>query len=279
MMTSQLHDVNIATSRDVVELLRLDDSLLQADTFYDVTETLDDDWTTTMTSRAADDSGVFLSQYINYDNECCLGTPSGNPGYDVIGEHVSGTTFAPAPNDNIDIMSQSGDASATDDAGNSRDDVSSFRFRFSDEQIVCICIALQQRRDIDRLESFLSCHVTFGSHGGDYDVFPVTSRSSDVVDAILSSVAHVAYERGRYRQLYDVLEGHSFPPVYHAGLQQLWYDAHYAEASTARRRPLSAVDKYRVRRRHPLPRTIWDGQDTVYSFKVRQTDSSPLLTL
>ena len=28
-----------------------------------------------------------------------------------------------------------------------------------------------------------------------------------------------------------------------------------------------AVDKYRMRRKFPLPRTIWDGEETVYSFK------------
>ena len=29
-----------------------------------------------------------------------------------------------------------------------------------------------------------------------------------------------------------------------------------------------AVDKYRLRRKFPLPRTIWDGEETVYCFKV-----------
>jgi homeobox protein SIX4 len=28
-----------------------------------------------------------------------------------------------------------------------------------------------------------------------------------------------------------------------------------------------AVDKYRIRRKHPLPRTIWDGEETIYCFK------------
>ena len=34
-----------------------------------------------------------------------------------------------------------------------------------------------------------------------------------------------------------------------------------------RGRPLGAVDKYRIRRRYPLPRTIWDGEHTIYCFK------------
>ena len=35
-----------------------------------------------------------------------------------------------------------------------------------------------------------------------------------------------------------------------------------------------AVDKYRLRRKFPLPRTIWDGEETVYCFKVLQKSNS-----
>ena len=34
-----------------------------------------------------------------------------------------------------------------------------------------------------------------------------------------------------------------------------------------RGRPLGAVGKYRIRRKFPLPRTIWDGEETSYCFK------------
>ena len=43
-------------------------------------------------------------------------------------------------------------------------------------------------------------------------------------------------------------------------LQTLWYEAHYQEAERQRGRPLGAVHKYRVRKRHPLPATISDDQ-------------------
>lgn len=45
--------------------------------------------------------------------------------------------------------------------------------------------------------------------------------------------------------------------------------AHYNEAEKLRGRPLGAVGKYRVRRKFPLPRTIWDGEETSYCFKVK----------
>lgn len=41
------------------------------------------------------------------------------------------------------------------------------------------------------------------------------------------------------------------------------------EAEKLRGRPLGAVGKYRVRRKFPLPRTIWDGEETSYCFKVK----------
>ncbi|XP_044292186.1 homeobox protein SIX1 [Varanus komodoensis] len=53
----------------------------------------------------------------------------------------------------------------------------------------------------------------------------------------------------------------------HPKLQQLWLKAHYVEAEKLRGRPLGAVGKYRVRRKFPLPRTIWDGEETSYCFK------------
>ena len=36
---------------------------------------------------------------------------------------------------------------------------------------------------------------------------------------------------------------------------------------------LGAVDKYRLRRKYPLPRTIWDGEETVYCFKEKSRNS------
>ena len=78
---------------------------------------------------------------------------------------------------------------------------------------------------------------------------------------------HVHTCRGSYRELYAILESHSFESGNHVFLQQLWYKAHYMEAQKVRGRPLGAVDKYRLRRKYPLPKTIWDGEETIYCFK------------
>lgn len=67
--------------------------------------------------------------------------------------------------------------------------------------------------------------------------------------------------------MYRILETHNFSPSSHPKLQNLWLKAHYIEAERLRGRPLGAVGKYRIRRKFPLPRTIWDGEETSYCFK------------
>ncbi|XP_017319019.1 homeobox protein SIX1 isoform X2 [Ictalurus punctatus] len=129
---------------------------------------------------------------------------------------------------------------------------------FSAEQVACVCEALQQAGRVDRLARFLST-LGGGPHGGG--------------ESVLRARALVAFHQARYSELYGILQGHSFSPACHAALQELWYKAHYTETEKARGRPLGAVDKYRVRRKFPLPRTIWDGEETVYCFKARSRNA------
>lgn len=130
---------------------------------------------------------------------------------------------------------------------------------FSPEQVACVCEALQQGGNVDRLARFLW-----------------SLPQSDLLrgnESILKAQALVAFHQARYQELYSVLENHSFSPSNHTFLQDLWYKARYTEAEKARGRPLGAVDKYRIRRKYPLPRTIWDGEETVYCFKERSRNA------
>ncbi|KAL6448705.1 hypothetical protein ACFW04_000498 [Cataglyphis niger] len=86
-------------------------------------------------------------------------------------------------------------------------------------------------------------------------------------ESVLKAKAIVAFHRGQFKELYRILESHTFSPNNHPKLQALWLKAHYIEAERLRGRPLGAVGKYRVRRKFPLPRTIWDGEETSYCFK------------
>jgi len=74
---------------------------------------------------------------------------------------------------------------------------------------------------------------------------------------------------GSFRELYRILETHRFTRASHGKLQAMWLEAHYREAEKLRGRPLGPVDKYRVRKKFPLPRTIWDGEQKTHCFKER----------
>lgn len=88
--------------------------------------------------------------------------------------------------------------------------------------------------------------------------------------------AHVAFARCDFKSLYGILEHHKFEPEYHDELQRFWYEAHYRESERMRGRSLGAVDKYRIRKKHPLPKGIWDGEETVYCFKERSRNTLKL---
>nr|KAG5714437.1 hypothetical protein BaRGS_006883 [Batillaria attramentaria] len=143
--------------------------------------------------------------------------------------------------------------SQTSNSPNSSELLSGKNLTFSPEQVACVCEALQQKGDIERLARFL------------WSLPP--SELLRGSEAVLKARATVAYHRGSYRELYAILESHNFDESNHAFLQQLWYKAHYQEAQKIRGRALGAVDKYRLRRKYPLPKTIWDGEETIYCFK------------
>lgn len=133
---------------------------------------------------------------------------------------------------------------------------------FTAEQVACVCEVLLQGGCVDRLAAFL-------------DTLPPLSTSTSScccpggqLESVLKARAAVAFHQGRFSDLYGLLQGFRFSPGSQPLLQQLWLRAHYAEAERQRGRPLGAVGKYRVRRKFPLPYTIWDGEETSYCFKV-----------
>lgn len=125
---------------------------------------------------------------------------------------------------------------------------------FNEIQIICICETLQQRGDIDRLELFLQ-------------TLPKWNIQLHNLECIQVAKALIAFHHEQYTQLYHILENCNFSPIYHSRLQNLWLRAHYAEEEKIKGRILGAVAKYRIRRKFPLPHTIWDGEETSYCFK------------
>ncbi|XP_046974488.1 homeobox protein ceh-33-like [Vanessa cardui] len=130
---------------------------------------------------------------------------------------------------------------------------------FNSEQVQCVCEALQQKGDIEKLAAFLWSLPTTELLRGN--------------ETVLRARALVAFHHGVFQELYAILEKHPFPPRHHSDLQKLWFKAHYKEAEKVRGRPLGAVDKYRLRKKYPLPKTIWDGEETVYCFKEKSRNA------
>ncbi|KTF78189.1 hypothetical protein cypCar_00033232 [Cyprinus carpio] len=130
---------------------------------------------------------------------------------------------------------------------------------FSAEQVASVCETLEETGDIERLGRFLWS-------------LPVAPGACDAInkhESIQRARAVVAYHTGSFRELYHILENHKFTKDSHGKLQAMWLEAHYQEAEKLRGRPLGPVDKYRVRKKFPMPRTIWDGEQKTHCFKER----------
>ncbi|XP_068601259.1 homeobox protein SIX5 [Brachionichthys hirsutus] len=131
---------------------------------------------------------------------------------------------------------------------------------FSTEQVSCLCEALLQAGNVDRLWTFLS-------------TIPPSSDLLRGNETLLKARALVAFHREEFKELYGILESYAFHPSNHGFLQDLYLRARYKEAERSRGRSLGAVDKYRLRKKFPLPKTIWDGEETVYCFKEKSRNA------
>ena len=130
---------------------------------------------------------------------------------------------------------------------------------FAQEQISKVCETLEECGDIERLSRFL------WSLPNAPDVRDMMNSS----ETVLRARALVAFHNHHFHELYYILEHFRFGKKSHSKLQVMWLEAHYMEAERLRGRPLGPVDKYRVRKRFPLPRTIWDGEQKTHCFKER----------
>ncbi|XP_071529687.1 uncharacterized protein [Panulirus ornatus] len=130
---------------------------------------------------------------------------------------------------------------------------------FTAAQVAAVCETLEESGDMERLGRFLWSLPVAHPHLHDLNKH----------EAVLRARALVAFHVGNFRELYAIMESQRFSKPSHARLQALWLEAHYQEAERLRGRPLGPVDKYRVRKKFPFPRTIWDGEQKTHCFKER----------
>ena len=131
---------------------------------------------------------------------------------------------------------------------------------FTAKQVATVCETLEESGDVERLARFLWS-------------LPVAHPNMEELnhnESVLRARAIVAFHMGNFREMYQILESRKFDQRdSHLKLQTLWLEAHYQEAEKLRGRPLGPVDKYRVRKKFPMPRTIWDGEQKTHCFKER----------
>ncbi|XP_067941291.1 homeobox protein SIX6-like [Watersipora subatra] len=132
-------------------------------------------------------------------------------------------------------------------------------FNFQPSQVAQVCETLEESGDLERLGRFL----------WSLPVNPLICDALNKNESVLRARALVAFNYGNYRELYHILENHKFTKASHGKLQGMWLEAHYQEAEKLRGRALGPVDKYRVRKKFPLPKTIWDGEQKTHCFKER----------
>ncbi|KAI6213913.1 Homeobox domain-containing protein [Aphelenchoides besseyi] len=117
-----------------------------------------------------------------------------------------------------------------------------------------MCEEVEKEKNVDLLRSFLG-KLNLSKH-----------RQSDYV---FKSLCVLHYHQEEFDKLYQLIQRHQFDTDYHKPLQDLWHEAHYREMKKSRIRELDPVTRYRVRKKHPFPPTIWDGESTSYCFKKR----------
>ena len=62
-------------------------------------------------------------------------------------------------------------------------------------------------------------------------------------ESVLRARVAVAFHRGSYRELYNLLESHNFSAQYHPELQTLWYRAHYKVNKSFKRNVVKRYDE------------------------------------
>ncbi|CAH8825952.1 unnamed protein product [Trichobilharzia szidati] len=177
----------------------------------------------------------------------------------IVGSTHQSTYATSTPNKHVKCNKQELTPKSSSTESVDGQDIQTASLPFSPQEIVRVCQTFEEAGDIEHLSRFLWSLPLNPS------LWEVLNKS----EVILRARALAAFHTRNFRELYAILERHSFPKSSHVKLQALWLEAHYQEAENLRGRPLGPVDKYRVRKKFPMPRTIWDGEQKTHCFKER----------
>ena len=104
------------------------------------------------------------------------------------------------------------------------------------------------------------------------DPTPPSSPEPDMLSFIAENSALIAaretFSDGLFNEVLDFISSSDQPERLHEEFQELWTETIYRQASAQRNgKVLNAVDRYRLRKRKPFPRTIWNGDQSRHLFK------------
>ncbi|KAL3109787.1 hypothetical protein niasHT_013004 [Heterodera trifolii] len=122
---------------------------------------------------------------------------------------------------------------------------------FSAEEVDFICQCLFQWEDGARLVHLFAQNLRLLRH-------PV---SSTVKKAYLFALFH----QRQFDMLFRVMADNEFERRDHEDLAKLWFSAHYEEERQRKHKELVPVDKYRIRKKYPPPKSVCE-EEKVYSF-------------
>ncbi|CAH8460152.1 unnamed protein product [Schistosoma intercalatum] len=136
---------------------------------------------------------------------------------------------------------------------NVNEDITDMPMNFNLNQTECICQVLYNNQETDRLKTFLSKISTTTMYHNN--------------EVIVKCRALVLFVNKEFTELFKILNNFPFSVYNHNEMQNLWYQAQYAQIEISRGHQLNAVAKYRIRKKFPPPNTIWDGDEVTYYFK------------
>ena len=76
----------------------------------------------------------------------------------------------------------------------------------------------------------------------------------------------------RFTEFQQFISSTSFPDFALLELRDLWLESVYSSHILKTGRSLTPMIRYRLRKRHPYPRTIWNGENTSYNVKQSSRD-------
>ena len=84
--------------------------------------------------------------------------------------------------------------------------------------------------------------------------------------------ARCLYQNQRYPEFQQFISTTNFPQSAVQELRDLWLDSVYQNHVNKTQKKLTPMIRYRLRKRHPLPKTIWNGEQTSYNLKQSARD-------